>query len=101
MSFFFVDPPYYNTSNDFSASVKKIAMEFDHQALHKYLSKLKGKFLLTINDDPYIRELYREFNIIDNKVAYSVSQLTGKTDVNELIITNYGDINTNNKLIAA
>jgi len=55
-SFFFVDPPYYNTANDFSRTVKLKPMEFDHMRLFEKLDDLKGKFLLTINDEPSIRD---------------------------------------------
>lgn len=88
-SFFFVDPPYYNTANDFSRTVKLKPMEFDHRKLHEKIKQVKGKFLLTINDEPFVRELYKDYNVYDNKVLYSVSSKSNSKLVNEIIITNY------------
>lgn len=51
---------------------------------------MKGKFLLTINDHPKVREWYEGFNIKEVEVNYSISR---KEEVRgrykELIITNY------------
>lgn len=50
----------------------------------------KGKRLYTINDDEYIRELFKDFYITDHKVYYSVCKSdNGRQDFSELIITNY------------
>ena len=51
---------------------------------------MKGKFLLTINDHPLARELYKGFNIKEVKVNYSISkEKEARGKYNELIITNY------------
>lgn len=54
------------------------------------MKNLKGKFLLTINDHILARELYKEFNIKEVKVNYSISkEEKARVKYNELIITNY------------
>lgn len=84
-SFFFCDPPYIETcgyGNNFK--------EEEHKELSDKLKSLKGKFLLTINDHPLSRELYKEFNIKEVQVNYSVSkEAKARGKYNELIITNY------------
>ncbi|NFH34526.1 DNA adenine methylase [Clostridium sporogenes] len=84
-SFFFCDPPYFETagySNEFS--------EKEHLLLRDNLKNLKGKFLLTINDHPRVREWYEGFNIKEVKVNYSISrEKKARKEYNELIITNY------------
>jgi DNA adenine methylase len=84
-SFFFCDPPYIETcgyGNKFG--------EEDHRLLAHKLKGIKGKFLLTINDHHLSRELYKEFNIKEVKVNYSVSkEEKARGKYNELIITNY------------
>ena len=84
-SFFFCDPPYFETSgydNKFG--------EDEHIILLDKLKKLKGKFLLTINDHPKVREWYKDFNIKEVEVNYSVSkEEKGRGKYKELIITNY------------
>lgn len=84
-SFFFCDPPYYKT-----AGYKDKFTEGDHIKLRDILSNIKGKFLLTINDDERIREWYQDFNIVETEVSYSVSKdVKGRREFKELIITNY------------
>lgn len=84
-SVFFCDPPYFETS--------KYEYEFneeDHLLLLNRLKRIKGKFILTINDHEKVREWYKSFNIKEVKVAYSVSrETTGRRKFKELIITNY------------
>ena len=54
------------------------------------LKNIKGKFLVTINDHPKVREWYKDFNIKEVEVHYSVSrQSEGRKRNKELIITNY------------
>ena len=84
-SFFFCDPPYIET-RDYGNKFK----EEEHRELSDKLKNLKGKFLLTINDHPLSRELYKDFNIKEVQVNYSVSkEAKARGKYNELIITNY------------
>ena len=84
-SFFFCDPPYFETTgygNTFG--------ENEQLLLRDKLSNLKGKFLLTINDHEKVREWYKDFNIKEVQVNYSVSkEAKARGKYNELIITNY------------
>jgi DNA adenine methylase len=84
-TFFFCDPPYYET-----AGYKNPFGKEDHLKLHEILKNIKGKFLLTINDHPFIRELYKDFNMIETKVFYSISkEAKANKEYGELIIMNY------------
>lgn len=81
----YCNPPYYKTVGYDSSLTWE-----NHLELHNKLSSIKGKFLLTINDCEEIRELYKEFKIIETKVLYTVSNSQkGIKDHNELIIMNY------------
>ncbi len=84
-SFFFCDPPYIETcgyGNKFG--------EEEHRLLANKLKEINGEFLLTINDHPLARELYKEFNIKEVEVNYSLSRETkARGKYKELIITNY------------
>lgn len=58
--------------------------------LRDKLVNLKGNFLLTINDHESVREWYRDFNIKEIEVNYSVSKDNmARRRYGELIITNY------------
>lgn len=84
-SFFFCDPPYFETTgygNTFG--------ENEQLLLRDKLSNLKGKFLLTINAHEKVREWYKDFNLKEVQVNYSVSkEAKARGKYNELIITNY------------
>lgn len=82
---FFCDPPYLDTTG----YGEKFGLE-DHIRLRDVLSNIQGKFILTINDHERIRELYKDFNIEDVEVMYSVSRSKeARTGYGELIIRNY------------
>lgn len=81
---FFADPPYFETAgyeNEFG--------EKEHLLLRDKLSNIKGKFILTINDHEKVREWYKDFNIKEAEVNYSVSrQQKARGKYKELIISN-------------
>lgn len=83
---FYLDPPYYKTE-------KYYAVEFakeDHLRLRDALSLIKGKFLLSYNDDPYVKELYSGFKIEEVTRNNSLAnKVTSNAEYKELIITNY------------
>lgn len=82
---FFCDPPYFET-----AGYNNTFGEKEHLLLRDKLKNIKGKFILTINDHPQVREWYKGFNIKEVQVNYSVSkEKTARGKYNELIITNY------------
>ncbi len=62
----------------------------DHLRLYHALAGMKGKFLLSYNDCPEIRELYKEYNFFDFKRVHSMVQKyeAGK-EFPELLIANY------------
>lgn len=84
-TFFYADPSYFKTagySNEFG--------EKEHLLLRDKLSCIKGKFLLTINDHEKVRKWYKNFNINEIEVPYSVSKdRSGRRKFKELIISNY------------
>ena len=57
----------------------------DHERLNNCLKGIKGKFILSYNDDEYIRDLYRDFDI----TAVERQNNLSKGSFKELIIKNY------------
>lgn len=95
-TFFYLDPPYRNTKE---YATGKFTDE-QYSLLADLCKNIKGKFLMTINDDEYIRELFKDFNIITQDVYYSVCKTeNGRKSFKELIITNY-DIQDNETFIS-
>lgn len=58
-SLFYLDPPYHNAEKYYDVDFG----EDEHRKLREILGGLKGKFILSYNDDQFIRELYRDFTI--------------------------------------
>jgi len=81
--FFYCDPPYYQC-----ADYKHNFVLADFIALAKVLKGLQGKFMLSINDHPEIREVFKGFNHKNITLLYTVSQ-AGPTETHELIYSNF------------
>lgn len=66
---FFLDPPYWKIkgyNHDF--------VEQDFHDLAEVLSTIKGRFLMTLNDTPEVRKIFRLYNIEEVELKYSVSR---------------------------
>ena len=85
-AFFYADPPYYSTEDMYDVG---FGWE-DHVRLRDTLKSIKGKFLLSYNDCPEIRELYEGFSMFDFTRTHSMAQRyeAGKV-FKELLIGNY------------
>lgn len=84
-TFFYCDPPYLGLSG----YLYKFT-EAHHVRLRELLGGIKGKFLLSINDHPQIREWYAPFYIEGIETRYTLSkQTSGRQVAKELLISNY------------
>lgn len=81
--FFYLDPPYWNRPY-----YKFNFEEKDYVELAERLAKLKGKFLLSLNDEPEIRQIFKGFIIKGLEMTYSSQRKAGK-QYRELFISNY------------
>lgn len=83
---FYLDPPYVGTENYYDVSFSSM----DHQRLAELLGNLKGRFILSYNDDPCIKQLYAWCSV---KTIVRKNTLAGNGDNRvpfaELIIKNY------------
>lgn len=78
---FYCDPPYHSTEKYYDVQFT----EADHIRLRDTLAAIKGKFLLSYNDDKFVRELYKDFKI---EAVDRQNNIAGGR-FKELIITNY------------
>ena len=54
------------------------------------MKTLRGKFILSINDHPKTREIFKEFKIAKGKTNYNPGAWIGKSKpITELLISNY------------
>lgn len=82
-TFFYLDPPYWNKQL-YAFNFK----EEDFEQLRVICQGMKGKFLLSINDVPEVRRLFKEFQIEQCKLRYTAPRETDK-EYTELLIRNY------------
>jgi len=61
-TFFYIDPPYYRKEFIYEGC-SDYTKQF-HIKLRDNIKKLKGQFLLSYNNEKFITELYKDFNII-------------------------------------
>ena len=88
-AFFYCDPPYSQGCGYEVTSTK----DFDHERLREVLGNIKGRFLLSYDDSPKIRELYKGFEMIE---VERLNGINNRSDVEnrkkifrELLIANY------------
>jgi DNA adenine methylase len=85
-TFFYLDPPYYGCESDYG---KGIFFQEDFSRLADFLSGLQGKFIMSINDTPEIRQLFESFTIMEVSTTYLAGGAGSKKKVTELIVANY------------
>ena len=86
-SFAFIDPPY---PTEWPSTLKGTTFSKEQcQEMHDFLKKWKGKFMVTLNVDKWIKDMFSDFNI----KKFSITRtLQGKGKIGkqyELAITNY------------
>lgn len=82
---FFLDPPYWKFN-----CYKHNFVENDFYDLAEVLAGIKGRFMMTINDTPEIREIFKHFLIEEVEFKYSMSKKEGSRSQlrTELLIGN-------------
>ncbi|WP_257842547.1 DNA adenine methylase [Helicobacter sp. 11S02629-2] len=86
-TFFYVDPPYVGTENYYKTKTSFTRKE--HIALADILKSIRGKFLLSYNDHPMVRELYSNFDIVESKEIRYTMNIKANKKTTELLIKNY------------
>jgi DNA adenine methylase len=82
---FYLDPPYWGSVTDYGQDV---FAHDDFSALAEQLAGIKGRFLLSINDVPEIREIFGRFTFDAVETTYTIG--AGRSDrAGELIIRNF------------
>ncbi len=87
-SFFYCDPPYYNSDCGHYDGYS----EHDYESLLYLLSKIKGKFLLSSYPSPVLKKFMKEFGwhkwSVDQKVSVNNKAGSQKTKT-EMLVANY------------
>jgi DNA adenine methylase len=81
---FYLDPPYVGTERYYDVDFNKD----DHLKLAEILHNIKGRFILSYNDNPLVWQLYQNFNITRVSRKQTLSGNRNETEYVEVIITN-------------
>lgn len=82
---FYVDPPYWDCESDYGEG---LFSREDFGRLAGLLDGLKGRFILSLNDTPGVRETFANFHIEAVKTRYSISGAK-KQEAAEVLISNF------------
>lgn len=82
---FYLDPPYYLAEKYYPDKFNTD----DHLRLYDCLTKIEGLFILSYNSCPEIKELYKNFNIIEVSRFDNLASKSGGQEYKELIIKNF------------
>ena len=80
---FYLDPPYYGRK----LSNHNLEPE-DFRTMAGLLAKLRGKFVLSLNDVPEVRAIFKKFHIKGIELAYTAQKVAGRR-YREVLITNF------------
>ena len=92
VSLFYCDPPYHDTEDYYQNIGEKGFTEEDHVRLRDTLLRIEGKFLLSYNDDEFVRALYDRpgLCIVETTRLNTIKQrYDPNSQFPELIISNY------------
>lgn len=81
---FYLDPPYYGSEGDYGRDLFS-REEFGRMA--EQLAGIAGRFILSLNDHPAVRETFRAFTMRPVETFYSIATEDTKA-VQELLISN-------------
>lgn len=81
---FYLDPPYWGCETDYGQDVFG---RDDFTRLAEQLRGIRGRFLLSINDTPGVREVFAGLHIVEAPTTYTIGA-KASTRAAELIIAN-------------
>ena len=81
---FYLDPPYYGCEDDYGLALFSRDRFVD---LAEQLARLKGRFILSLNDLPEVREIFGRFEIAEVKTSYSIAAKGSLPERGELVIS--------------
>lgn len=90
--FIFLDPPYYSaTKSALYGKNGNLHKSFDHQRFAKTMQNCSHKWLITYDDNEYIRKLFDFAYITPWNLTYGMRNITEKSNQKgkELFISNY------------
>lgn len=82
---FYLDPPYYGCEGDYG---KDLFGRDQFALMAGQLAAIEGRFLLSLNDHPAVREIFASFAMVAVDVTYTVGGGDKAQQAGELVISN-------------
>lgn len=82
---FYLDPPYFGNERDYGDDMFG---RDDFALMADLLRSIKGRFILSINDTPEIRQIFAGFEIEEVPTTYQLGGMAKVKAVTELVISN-------------
>lgn len=84
---FYLDPPYWGCENDYG----KLLFSRDRfEEMAALLARLKGRFILSLNDVPEVREIFGRFTIEEVTTTYTIAGKGAQPERREVLIRGGG-----------
>jgi DNA adenine methylase len=80
---FYLDPPYFGLK-----LYRHNLTTADFEKMAERLEALKGKFVLSLNDVPEVRRIFKHFKFREIELAYTAQKVAGRR-YKEVLITNF------------
>jgi len=81
---FYLDPPYYGSENDYG---RGMFCRDEFAVMADRLARLQGRFILSLNDRPEVRDIFSGFAIEAVRTTYTLDAKNNAKAAGELIIT--------------
>lgn len=84
---FYLDPPYWGCEGDYG---KDMFDRSSFAAMAAQLKELQGRFILSINDNPDVRDVFAGFEMLELKVSYTIGKKpSSRGKRGELLVSNF------------
>lgn len=87
---FYLDPPYWGNEKDYG---KELFCRADFNRMAGQLAGIEGEFLMSINDRPEVRDVFKAFRQIAVDTTYTVGKEGRNKSRAELLVTSLKSIN--------
>lgn len=85
-TFFYIDPPYWGRENYYGLGYFS---QEDFRMLADVLKGIQGRFILSLNDTPEVREIFGDFRLETIDTLYSCTTTENRQKATELLFLNW------------
>lgn len=84
---FYLDPPYWGCESDYG---KELFAQSEFALMADQLATIQGRFVMSINDVPRVRETFAAFQFMEVETTYTIGKTTAsRAKRGELLISNF------------